>query len=94
MAIVIDGRLVKVEESHYDTSRGPQTDLIATVQQAGQDEKYPLRLVVSYKVWDKFKALKPGIVVRVPLFTEIKPKGKKGPWAQFIALDVSEVGPA
>ena len=94
MAIVVVGTLVGVKEEHYESSRGPQTELKATVQQAGQDEKYPLRLVVSYKVWDKFKAFKPGTLLQIPLFTEIKPKGKNGPWAQYIALDATEVRPA
>lgn len=93
MSIVVEGQFVSVKEEHFESARGPQTELKAEVVQVGQ-EKYPLRLVVSYKVWDKFKALKSGVVVRIPLFTEVKPKGKNGPWVQFIALDVAEVRPA
>ena len=91
MAIVIDGQLLKVEENTFTTSRGPQTDLVATIQQDGQDEKYPLRVVVSYKVHDLFKALKTPCRVRVPLFSEVKPKGKNGPWIQWIGLGVEQL---
>lgn len=86
MSLVIVAKLVSVEEKSYETARGPQTDLIMTVSQAGQE--YQERLVVSYKAWDKAKAFKPGDKVSVPLFLEVKPGGKKGHWIQKIAMDI------
>lgn len=91
MSVVIEGKLLKLEEQTYNSQRGPQTDVIAFIEQVGQ-ESYPIQAIVSYKVVDAVKAIKLGSKVRVPLFTEVVPKGKNGPWVKFVGLEFTEIG--
>lgn len=87
------GKVQSVKENHFETARGPQTDLLLTLEpEAGS--QYAEQLVVSYKSWDKAKALKPGQIVKFPVFLEIVPGGKKGHWIRKIALDVEPVNAA
>jgi len=87
MAIVARGKILDVKEHTWESSRGPQTDHVAVLQQEGQEKSTPV--LISYKIVDDVMLLV-GKPVDAVLYLAAK-GGKKGPWTQVVVVAVTAV---
>jgi len=87
VAIVARGKILDIKEHTWESSRGPQTDHIAQLQQDGQEKSTPV--LISYKIVDEVMALV-GKEVDAVLYLASK-GGKKGPWTQVIVVAATVV---
>jgi len=90
MAVVARGVVTGTEESHWESaSRGPQTEIVATFQQAGQEK--PLRVTVGHKcVADVEAAVKAAKPVDLALYLDAR-TGKNRPWTKLVVVGCSAV---